>query len=70
MSTGVVKSVLLLLGNARILSVSELGGDSVNSAVPGMVKSLMVNSQCSVHLVSLFTKNCDILKQKKPGGGV
>jgi len=33
-STGVVKSVFLLLDGARILSVSEVSGDSVNSAVP------------------------------------
>jgi len=31
--TGVVKSVFLLLNGARILSVSELSGNSVNSAM-------------------------------------
>jgi len=51
--TGMVKSVFLLLDGARILSVSEPSGDSVNSAMPD-VKSLMVNSQCSVHLVRLI----------------
>ena len=50
---GVVKSVFLLLDGARILSVSELSGDSVNSAMPDG-KSLTVNSQCSVHLASLM----------------
>jgi len=33
-SMGMVKSVFLLLTDARILSLSELSGDSVNSAVP------------------------------------
>jgi len=31
---GVVKSVFLLLNGARILSVSELSGGAVNSAMP------------------------------------
>jgi len=49
--------------------VSELSGDSMNSAVQ-MVKSIMVNPQCSAHLViyGLVTKMCDILKPKQPGG--
>ena len=33
--------------------VNKLSGDSMNSAVQ-MVKSLMVNPQCSAHLVRLF----------------
>jgi len=59
-----VKSVFLLLDSARILSVTEMSGDSGNSAV----LDGEVNSQCSVHLVSLVTKMCNILKQKQPGG--
>ena len=42
--------VVLLLDVARIMSVNELSGDPVNSAVPDG----KVNSQCSVHLVRLF----------------
>ena len=49
-----VKSVFLLLDSARILSVSELIGVSVNSAVPDGEISYGKNYQCSVHFVRLF----------------
>ena len=54
-----------LLNGARILSVSELSGDSVNSAMPDGEVSYS-KFQNGVHLVKLFyglvTKMCDILK--------
>ena len=51
-----VKSVFLLPDSAGILSVlSELSSDSVNSTVPDR-ESLMVNSQCRVHLISVVSE--------------